>query len=205
MNHKDEAVRLLDHALNKPSDTDGFFEVQAALAAALIALVEAQEAANEQARIANLIALALYTGDNNMSADLLRAEAMDALVEWVPHTPDGEHPEVRHGIAAALVSRQEGTVSDYSYRGVVCNSAEEAALAAEVPAYGDPVEAVTIAQAVIDSDWLEAHDRALAAKIQAVKELHMETYQTPDGIYCRGCIKPYPCPTRRLLEEGSAE
>ena len=58
MNHKDEAARLLDHALNKPSDTDGFFEVQAALAAAQIALVEAQEAANEQARIANLIALA---------------------------------------------------------------------------------------------------------------------------------------------------
>lgn len=30
MSHKDEAARLLDHALNKPSDTDGFFEVQAA-------------------------------------------------------------------------------------------------------------------------------------------------------------------------------
>ena len=102
MNHKDEAARLLDHALNKPSDTDGFFEVQAALAAAQIALVESQEAANEQARIANLIALAMHTGDYDENIDLLRAEAMDALVEWVPHSPDDEHPEIRRGIAATL-------------------------------------------------------------------------------------------------------
>ena len=102
MSHKDEAVRLLDHALNKPSDTDGFFEVQAALAAAQIALVEVQEAANEQQRISNLIALALHTGDYNENTDLLRVEAVNVLVEWVQHSPDDEHPEIRPEIKEAL-------------------------------------------------------------------------------------------------------
>lgn len=71
-------------------------------AAALTTIAEAQAALAEQQRIANLIALALHTGDNDENTDLLRAEAMDALVEWVPHSPDDEHPEIRRSIAATL-------------------------------------------------------------------------------------------------------
>ena len=69
---------------------------------ATLALVEAQEAANEQQRIANLIALALHTGDYDENTDLLRVEAVNALVEWVQHSPDDEHPEIRPGIKEAL-------------------------------------------------------------------------------------------------------
>ena len=55
MNHKEEAVRVI----SLPMGGDTIMEAEVyALTHAVLALVEAQEAANEQARIANLIALA---------------------------------------------------------------------------------------------------------------------------------------------------
>ena len=71
-------------------------------AAALTLIAEAQVALVEQARVANLIALALHTGDYDENTDLLRVEAVNALVEWVQHSPDDEHPEIRPGIKEAL-------------------------------------------------------------------------------------------------------
>ena len=72
-----------------------------ALAAALIALVEAQEAANEQARIANLIALAALQSDHDQD-EIVRAEALYSLIQSVPHGMDDEHSEIRPDIARAL-------------------------------------------------------------------------------------------------------
>lgn len=66
-----------------------------AVAHALLALVEQQ-------RIANLIALASTPGESDWGMDLLAAEAANALVGWVPHSPDDEHPEIRPEVAAAL-------------------------------------------------------------------------------------------------------
>ena len=74
MSHKTEAEKLLSMAYNEMSDSGGFFEVQAAFAEATLALAEAQERANEQARIANLIALA-----SNNEAGLVADKAAGAL------------------------------------------------------------------------------------------------------------------------------
>ena len=96
MSHKTEAEKCLTWADEWMKDEGE------AVAHAILALVEAQEAANEQQRIANLIALALHTGDYDENTDLLRVEAVNALVEWVQHSPDDEHPEIRPGIKEAL-------------------------------------------------------------------------------------------------------
>lgn len=57
MSHKTEAVRL-DQLSSIQPDADSANSIAlSALVSATLALVEAQEAANEQARIANLIAL----------------------------------------------------------------------------------------------------------------------------------------------------
>ena len=56
----------------------------------------------EQQRIANLIALAGVDPRDDEGLDMLRAEASDMLAQWVPTSPDDEHPEIRPDIAAAL-------------------------------------------------------------------------------------------------------
>lgn len=56
MSHKTEAEFWLGMAKTNPGDP-GLISAGIAQASATLALVEAQEAANEQARIANLIAL----------------------------------------------------------------------------------------------------------------------------------------------------
>ena len=101
MSHKTEAEKLLYLAYNEISDSEGFFEVHAAFAEATLALVEAQEAANEQARIANLIALAGLQSDHDQD-EIARAEALYSLIYSVPHGMDDEHSEIRPEIAVAL-------------------------------------------------------------------------------------------------------
>jgi len=92
--HAVEAERLIALSSIQP-DTDSASAISnAAQVHALLALVEQQ-------RIANLIALASYEGDSEV-LDGLRADAGDALVRWVPHSPDDEHPETRLDIEAAL-------------------------------------------------------------------------------------------------------
>ena len=68
---------------------------------ATLALVEAQEAANEQARIANLIALSGLQSDHDQD-EFVRAEALYSLIQSVPHGMDDEHSEIRPDIARAL-------------------------------------------------------------------------------------------------------
>ena len=104
MSHKTEAEKLLYLAYNEISDSEGFFEVQAAFAEATLALVEAQEAANEQARIANLIALAGLRSDN-CEDEFVRLEALYSLIGSVPHGPHDEHTEILPDIARALKIR----------------------------------------------------------------------------------------------------
>lgn len=93
MNHKTEAEKLLYRAYNDPPDSEGFFEVQAALAEATLALVEAQEAANEQARIANLIALAT-SNVHEVVGDYSLDPALEALMQLVTTFPTGVDDEV---------------------------------------------------------------------------------------------------------------
>lgn len=67
----------------------------------------------EQQRIANLIALATLT-EVDTDGDILRADAMDRLVRWVPDGPDDEHPEMRPEIAAALaVEAADAVLTEY--------------------------------------------------------------------------------------------
>lgn len=91
----DEAPReLFDAGLNAGTPERANLCAQLAQAHAVLALAE-------QTRLANLISLASCEGDNE-ALDGLRAEAGDALVAWVHHSPDDEHPETRPDIAAAL-------------------------------------------------------------------------------------------------------
>ena len=101
MNHKDEAIQQLEalefgevssnfHAQTGELKSDA---IAIAQVKATLALVEAQEAANEQARIANLIAVANlafgpgeadmtepWTGSGEEKAwDVIRAEVIEAL------------------------------------------------------------------------------------------------------------------------------
>ena len=89
MSHKTEAEKLLYLAYNEMSDSEGFFEVQAALAEATLALVEAQEAANEQARIANLIALGVAPGVSfEVHEQVIAALTQDAGNDVYPLAPE---------------------------------------------------------------------------------------------------------------------
>lgn len=72
------------------------------------AIAHAVLAVADQLRIANLIALATLA-EVDTDGDMLRADAMDRLVRWVPHGPDDEHPEMRPEIAAALGMETKGT------------------------------------------------------------------------------------------------
>lgn len=84
----------IDHVTEANSPTGPEDELYA-LRHAVLALVEQQ-------RVANLIAAAKYTGPWDDQLDLLRLEALNTLVRWVPHAPDDVYPEVRSEIAAAL-------------------------------------------------------------------------------------------------------
>lgn len=86
MSHK-EAAELLIGGKSLMNDL--------AVGHVLLALVEAQEAANEQARIANIIALA--------QSGLFGSTATDTLVESSSHTAlDSISPILRPDIARAL-------------------------------------------------------------------------------------------------------
>ena len=105
MSHKTEAEKLLSMAYNETSDSGGFFEVQAAFAEATLALAEAQERANEQARIANLIALAgipLQNGYENETYDARNAALFEGLLEFSITSDDDERCSLRPEIARAL-------------------------------------------------------------------------------------------------------
>ena len=95
IDHAAEALALLRRVSgSRMSDGEASVSVSAAQAEANLALVE-------QARLANLIALATYTEGDEIP-DLLRAEAQAALAPWVPTDPDDEYPQVRPEVAAAL-------------------------------------------------------------------------------------------------------
>ena len=81
MSHKTEAEKLLSMAYNEMSDSGGFFEVQAAFAEATLALAEAQEAANEQARLGNLIAFWQMEGGPYKEINRIATTTGDAQVE----------------------------------------------------------------------------------------------------------------------------
>ena len=70
-------------------------------AAALTIIAEAQAALAEQARIANLFALAGLCSDDDQD-EIVRAEALYSLIHSVPHGMDDEHSEIRPEIAVAL-------------------------------------------------------------------------------------------------------
>ena len=101
MSHKDEAERLHGLASRQPTSDDTAAFNLAATTMAILALVEAQEAANEQARIANLIALAGLRSDDDQD-EIVRAEALYSLIQSVPHGMDDEHSEIKPDVARAL-------------------------------------------------------------------------------------------------------
>ena len=107
MSHKDDAAKFLVDALSDQTakSSAGYdaamMMISHAQAHATLALVEAQEAANEQARIANLIALAGLQSDHDQD-EIARAEALYSLIYSVPHGMDDEHSEIRPEIARAL-------------------------------------------------------------------------------------------------------
>ena len=97
MSHKTEAEKLL-------SGGRGYALAETPVTLAILALVEAQEAANEQARIANLIALAGLRSDN-CEDEFVRLEALYSLIGSVPHGMCDEHTEILPDIARSLKIR----------------------------------------------------------------------------------------------------
>ena len=95
----------IDHAAEARIQLEGAQDLEAPFCwgAFAAAQVHATLALVEQQRIANLIALAGVDSRDDEGLDMLRAEASDMLAQWVPTSPDDEHPEIRPGIAAALV------------------------------------------------------------------------------------------------------
>ena len=93
----------IDHAADARNALQGAGDGRnVATDAPLVALTHATLALVEQQRIANLIALASWSGEDDDAMEMLSAEASNSLALWVPHSPDDEHPEIRPDIAAAL-------------------------------------------------------------------------------------------------------
>ena len=104
MTHKDEAKRLLADENLTLRERDGSDYLYRANALATLALVDAQEAANEQARIGNLVALA-SSGIHEVIGDPSFDPATEALMNLVhsfPTAMDDEAYGFAPNIAAAL-------------------------------------------------------------------------------------------------------
>lgn len=95
MSHKDEAARLDKLSSIQPdADSANSFALSGLLHATL-ALVEAQEAANELKRIETRFVLAKFAADNDLPADLWGDQVVEALVNL-------ETLQLQPAIAAAL-------------------------------------------------------------------------------------------------------
>ncbi|MDN5964261.1 MAG: hypothetical protein L0K47_13480 [Acidipropionibacterium jensenii] len=92
----------IDHAAEAREWIDAATRYPGAIGGAVLGVAEATLALVEQQRIANLIALAGINPRDDEGLDMLRAEASNMLAQWVPTSPDDEHPEIRPDIAAAL-------------------------------------------------------------------------------------------------------
>ena len=105
MNIPDEAVEAMQKAEEETDPAWAIYWTQRSRALSQIALVEAQEAANEQAKIANLIALAsipLQNGYENETYDARNAALFEGLLEFSMTSDDDERCSLRPNIACTL-------------------------------------------------------------------------------------------------------